>query len=156
LLGALTLAGEMRSRWAGARGTTVFLLLVLMIAVGGFPASWDPRVVAGGLYRYAPSAPERQGSTAAWRQGRVPGEAPLFYREGGESCVVVERSVQSLPGMADVETRTLLIDGRTTASSGTDVRSQVLSAQIPMLVHGAGDKVLVIDFMNGVTAGSVL
>jgi Tfp pilus assembly protein PilF len=127
-----------------------------MVVVGGFPASWDPRVVSGGLYRYAGRAPERFGSTDAWLEGRLGAEAPRFYREGSEACVIVERSVQSLPGMPDVETWTLSLDGRASASSGTDLRSQVLSGEIPLLLHGATDPVLVIDFMMGVTAGSVL
>ncbi|HYV86680.1 MAG TPA: CDC27 family protein [Patescibacteria group bacterium] len=156
VLGALTLAGEAPARSGGARGTWMVALLALMVVVGGFPASWDPRIVAGGLYRYAARAPERLGSTDAWLQGRLRAEAPYFYREGSEACVVVERSVQSLPGMPDVETWTLSLDGRTTASNGADLRSQVLSAEIPMLLHGPTDKVLVIDFMTGVTAGSVL
>lgn len=156
VLAALTLVGESPARWSGARGSAVLLLLSLMVLVGGFPASWDPRIVAGGLYRYAAQAPERYGSTDAWLQGRLRAEAPLFYREGSEACVVVERSVQALPGMADVETLTLSLDGRASASSGTDMRSQVLSGEIPLLLHGATNKVLVIDFMTGVTAGSVL
>jgi spermidine synthase len=156
ILGALMLVGEGPARWSGARGSVVLLLLSLMVLVGGFPASWDPRIVAGGLYRYAGRAPERYGSTDTWLQGRLRAEAPLFYREGSEACVVVERSVQSLPGMADVETLTLSLDGRASASSGVDLRSQVLSGEIPLLLHGATDKVLVIDFMTGVTAGSVL
>jgi hypothetical protein len=156
ILGALTLVGEGPARWSGARGSVVLVLLSLMVLVGGFPASWDPRIVTGGLYRYAGRAPERYGSTDAWLQGRLRAEAPLFYREGSEASVVVERSVQSLPGMADVETLTLSLDGRASASSGADMRSQVLSGEIPLLLHGATDKVLVIDFMTGVTAGSVL
>jgi spermidine synthase len=156
ILGALTLVGESPARWSGARGSAVLLLLSLMVLVGGFPASWDPRIVAGGLYRYAGRAPERYGSTDAWLQGRLRAEAPLFYREGSEACVVVERSVDSLPGMADVVTLTLSLEGRASASSGTDLRSQVLSGEIPLLLHGATDRVLVIDFMTGVTAGSVL
>src|SRR5258707_14941213 len=55
--------------------------------------------------------------------------------------------------MADVETLTLSLDGRASASSGIDLRSQVLSGEIPLLLHGTADKVLVIDFMTGVTAG---
>ena len=156
VLGALTLVGEAPARWSGARGSAVLALLSLMVLVGGFPASWDPRIVSGGLYRYAGRAPERSGSTDAWLQGRLLAEAPRFYREGSEACVIVERSVQTLPGMPDVETWTLSLDGRASASSGPDLRSQVLSGEIPLLLHGATDKVLVIDFMTGVTAGSVL
>jgi tetratricopeptide (TPR) repeat protein len=156
VLGALTLVGEAPARWSGARGSAVLALLFLMVLVGGFPARWDPRVVAGGLYRYAGRAPERYGSTDAWLQGRLRAGAPLYYHEGSEACVIVERSVQSLPGMPDVETDTLSLDGRASASSGTDLRSQVLSGEIPLLLRGATDKVLVIDFMTGVTAGSVL
>ena len=156
ILGALTLVGEAPARSSGARGSAVLVLLSLMVLVGGFPASWDPRIVSGGLYRYAGRAPERFGSTDAWLQGRLRAEAPRFYREGSEACVIVERSVQTLPGMPDVETWTLSLDGRASASSGADLRSQVLSGEIPLLLHGATERALVIDFMTGVTAGSVL
>jgi tetratricopeptide (TPR) repeat protein len=139
------------------RGSLTLAGLVIVVLVGGFPASWDPRVVAGGLYRYAAAHEgSRQQSAAAWLDERRHGVPPLFYREGDDATVMVENSVQQSPGTAEVETETLTVDGRAVANTGVDVRSQVLSGEIPLLLHGPADNALLVDFTLGVTAGSML
>jgi spermidine synthase len=139
------------------RGSVSLAGLVVMVLVGGFPAAWDPRVVAGGLYRYsAVHDGSRQRSAAEWLETRSRGVPPPFYREGENATVMVEESVQQAAGTPSAETETMTVDGRAVANSGVDVRSQVLSGEIPLLLHGPADNALLIDFTLGVTAGSML
>jgi spermidine synthase len=156
LLGAAGLAAVAPWRSATHRAGAVLAPLALALLVGVYPGAWDPRVVAGGIYRYGASAPERFGSTDGWLEGRRRGEAPLFYREGSEAVVVVERSIQASPGLDPLETATLTIDGRAAAGTGTDMRTQVLTGTIPVLLHGPTDRALLIELLSGVTAGSML
>jgi spermidine synthase len=131
-------------------------LAVAALAAAVTPSAWDPRVVAGGIYRYGAGAPARFGSTEEWLQARLRGEGPRFYREGSESTVVVERSVQTTSGLAPIDTFTQTVDGRAVAGTGTDLRTQVLTGAIPPLLHGAPKKALLVDLLTGVTAGSLL
>jgi len=143
-------------RSATHRAGAVLAPLAVAVLVGLYPAAWDPRIVAGGIYRYGASAIERFGSTDGWLEGRRRGEAPLFYREGSEAVIVVERSIQTSRGLDPIETATLTIDGRAAAGTGTDMRTQVLTGTLPILLHGPTGKALLIEMLSGVTAGSML
>ncbi|HUD73129.1 MAG TPA: tetratricopeptide repeat protein, partial [Dongiaceae bacterium] len=132
------------------------ILVVAAVAAACSPSAWDPRIIAGGIYRYGAGAPGRFGSTEEWLQARLRGEGPRFYREGSMSTVVVERSVQTTSGLAPIDTYTQTVDGRAVAGTGTDLRTQVLTGAIPPLLHGAAKQALLVDLLTGVTAGSLL
>jgi spermidine synthase/tetratricopeptide (TPR) repeat protein len=137
------------------KGSVTLGILVAMVVVGGFPASWDPRVTAGGVYRYGVGAAARFDDPNGWLASRLRGAAPEFYREGRHATVTVEHTVQK--SMAPViEAESLVIDGRAVGNTGIDARSQILAGEIPMLLHGPADGALVIDFSLGLTTGSVL
>jgi spermidine synthase/Tfp pilus assembly protein PilF len=137
------------------KGSVSLGILVAMVVVGGFPASWDPRVTAGGVYRYGVGAAARFDDPNGWLASRLRGAAPEFYREGRHATVTVEHTVQK--AMAPViEAESLVIDGRAVGNTGIDARSQILAGEIPMLLHGPADGALVIDFSLGLTTGSVL
>jgi spermidine synthase/Tfp pilus assembly protein PilF len=155
-IGAAALAAIAPWRAVTHRAGAVLAPLGLAVLVGIYPDAWDPRLIAGGIYRYGASAPERFGSTDRWLEGRRRGEAPLFYREGSEAVIVVERSIQASRGLDPIETVTLTIDGRSAAGTGTDLRTQVLAGTIPVLLHGPTGKALLIEMLTGVTAGSML
>jgi tetratricopeptide (TPR) repeat protein len=155
LAALLVLAGAPIGR-PGLRPRLMAALLGVMVILVAFPAAWDPRVVGAGLYRYAAGAPERFGSSERYLEGRQRGGAPLFYREGPEACVVVEPTTQGVPGEQEIETYVLSIDGRLAANDGADLRTQILAGEIPVLLHGPTDSVLLVDFLTGVTAGSIL
>jgi tetratricopeptide (TPR) repeat protein len=137
------------------KGSVSLGILVAMVLVGGFPASWDPRVTAGGVYRYAVGAAVRFDDPNGWLAARLRGAPPEFYREGRHATVTVEHTVQKVMAPA-IEAETLVIDGRAVGNTGIDARSQILAGEIPMLLHGPADGALVIDFSLGLTAGSVL
>jgi len=137
------------------KGSASLAILIAMVLVGGFPASWDPRVTVGGVYRYAVGSAARFDDPGGWLAARLRGAPPEFYREGRQATVTVERSVQRTMVPA-IEAESLLIDGRAIGNSGIDARSQILEGEIPMLLHGPADSALVVDFSLGLTAGSML
>ncbi|MEK7282317.1 MAG: hypothetical protein AAB249_00775, partial [Acidobacteriota bacterium] len=137
------------------RTTLVLVLLGLMVSLGGFAAAWDPRVIASGLYRYGTRALARFGSVDDYLAARQSVNV-LFYREGINSSVMVEETLMATPGLPPAEALSLTVDGKVEATTGDDTRTQVLQGHIPILVHGPTESVLLIDLLNGVTAGSIL
>jgi tetratricopeptide (TPR) repeat protein len=155
LLSAVLFVSVARFGRPAVRNTIALSLLGMMLVIGGFPASWDPRLVASGLYRYGARSLERYGNTEEYLSVRR-GIEVAFYKEGRDASVVVERTVQRSPGLGVNETLSLTVDGKVEATSGQDIRTQVLQGHIPVLLHGPTNSVLLVDFLNGVTAGSIL
>jgi spermidine synthase len=71
----------------------------------------------------------------------------LLYEEGPTSTVSVRR---------DWGTTSLAINGRTNASDGEDMSTQVMLAQIPLLVAPSIKNGLIVGFASGVSAGAIL
>jgi len=71
----------------------------------------------------------------------------LLYEEGPTSTVSVRR---------DWGTTALAINGRTNASDGEDMSTQVMLAQIPLLVAPSIRNGLIVGFASGVSAGAIL
>jgi spermidine synthase len=69
----------------------------------------------------------------------------LYYKEGIDGIVCVEQTETE---------RILVINGKHDASSQTDLPTQVLLGQIPMLMHPDPQDVLVIGLGSGITVGS--
>src|SRR5262245_4938467 len=155
LLSAILFLMFARFRKTTLPPTLAFLLLGLLIVIGASPASWDPRVIGAGMYRYGARSLSRFGSVDEYLDARR-GIEGVFYREGAESTVFVERTLQPSEGMPPVEALTLTVDGKVEATTGNDIGTQVLQGHLPILVHGPTETVLQIDFLDGVTAGSVL
>jgi spermidine synthase len=144
-------------------GTLAGGFATLLIAC--FLTPWSPAVMNSGVYVYAHryrqmleryrrvsaqggSAPRLSAGrllTMAMNQYRL-----LFYETGVNATVAV---------MEDQEgTRFLTIDGKTDASTGSksDMKTQVMIGQLPLLFHDEPDEVLIVGLGSGVTAGSVL
>ena len=76
-----------------------------------------------------------------------PQEKLLYAREGRAASVLVSRQIDG--------SRALLINARTNASDGpNDMATQVLLAQVPLLLAPRTDRLLVIGWGSGVTVGS--
>lgn len=71
----------------------------------------------------------------------------LLYEEGPTSTVSVRR---------DWGTTSLAINGRTNASDGEDMSTQVMLAQIPLLLAPSIKNGLIVGFASGVSAGAIL
>ena len=145
LLGAaaLGLASLRESRRA-------FPLAVAGLAAAGvalLPAipTWDRNVMASGVVVYGPQY------AAGGQGGRLRDLAPadvelLFYRDGLGATVSVHRRGDE---------RSLRVNGKTDASTGQDMHTQLMLGHLPLLLHPAPRKVLVIGLGSGVTAAAV-
>lgn len=79
---------------------------------------------------------------------RLPLRSRVCWHKDGASASV---SVMA----DDTDLRSLRIDGRTQASNGDDMQTQVLVAQLPLLLHpGPVKEVMTVGLGSGVTAGS--
>jgi spermidine synthase len=101
---------------------------------------WDPEVLSGGAYKYAPylRGDLEMGLSAG---------ALLYYREGAAGTVSVRKTAGSIA---------LAIDGKVDASNDADMLTQRLLAHLPLVLHPAPREVAIIGLGSGVTAGSAL
>jgi spermidine synthase len=131
---ALLVRSSVRWRW-----TAVAAAALLVAGAVSIPL-WDLRVMAAGTSIYA-----RYYVGGGGLGHSVPDETVVFYRDGPTGTVaVVDRH----------GTRTLRVNGKTDASDGADVQTQVLLAHVPMLVHRDPRRVMVLGLGGGVTVGS--
>jgi spermidine synthase len=71
----------------------------------------------------------------------------LMYKEGQTSTVSVRK---------DWDITSMAINGRTNASDGEDMATQVMISQLPLLLAPRTDNGLIIGFASGVSAGAML
>jgi len=101
---------------------------------------WQRQAFAAGVYLTPESYQQR---TVAQANADV---QLLYYRDSLNATVSVHQQG---------ETVFLKVGGKTDASTGTDMGTQVLSAHIPMLLHKHPERALVIGLGSGVTLGHV-
>ena len=121
------------------RWTAVITVGLLIAATWSIPL-WDLRVMAAGTGIYA------RAYTQGYAQYRAD-EQVVFYRDGlsGTVSVIDARSA-----------RTLRVNGKTDASTGGDMSTQVLTGHIPMLVHPEPRRVMILGLGSGVSVGSAI
>ncbi len=108
----------------------------------GLAPGWDRQLLTSGVYRIHAVGADAAAHLAASSRREL-----LFYREGVSAVVTVEHS-GSLTS--------LTVNGKTDASTGLDMPTQLLQAHLPMLLHPAPQRVLVIGAGSGVTCGAAL
>ena len=101
---------------------------------------WDTRNLSLGLFRI--SVLKR---TKKQHFGMV--TPTVYYKEGLSATVSVHKSGSHVA---------LKVNGKTDASSGGDMPTQILSGLLPVTFHGNAKDVLVIGWGSGVTVGAVL
>ena len=107
------------------------------LAAFGIVPAWQQHAFAAGVYLYADQlqqAPAQEGA----------GAQLIYYRDGLNATVSVHR---------DADTIFLRVGGKTDASNGVDMGTQVLAAHVPLLLHPDPRRVLVIGLGSGVTVG---
>jgi spermidine synthase len=134
LVGMYALFQE-RSLPAARRGTAAALIGVLAVLFLGIVPPWERLLMASGVYLYAPQM----------QDGFRSGQEFLYFHEGLHSLVAVTEQA----GI-----RSLRINGKTDGSTGEDMVTQVLLAELPLRLHGSARDVLVIGLGTGVTAGA--
>ncbi len=128
-------------------GLAAGICAVAVVGVANIPP-WSATLASSGVYWNLPRyvALFKHGGIEEVRAHAAAGRT-LYHREGLTATVVVE---QSLDG-----DRSLTINGRT-ESGDLFMRTQVLIAHWPVWLAPRADRVLVIGFGSGATAGSVL
>jgi len=135
------LAGRGGPEWIAAG----CLFATAIIAPGLLPG-WDSDLVSGGGFLYGPIYRAASGAggdlgEAMRRRGRI-----VFSKEDGVCLVTVRRSPAGV--------LSLQLNGKTEASTGGDMSTQLLSAHLPLLLHPSPADVLVIGLASGVTLGA--
>ncbi|MBI4390252.1 MAG: fused MFS/spermidine synthase [candidate division NC10 bacterium] len=123
---------------AGAAAAALVLLAVLQPA-------WDRRVMASGVAVYAPrllAALPR----ASFREVVASRNRLLYFKEGLAATISVHENGRQ---------RFLRTNGKTDASTGSDMHTQLMLGHLPLLVHPDPKRVLVIGLGSGVTVGAV-
>ncbi|HUD72972.1 MAG TPA: tetratricopeptide repeat protein, partial [Dongiaceae bacterium] len=143
LLLAFLLGGRRAAGNAMARGRQALLAaapLVMVLLPGWSAASLSGGgLIYGALYRAA------AGNTSLADAMRRRGDL-VYARDGADGLVTVRRSPAGI--------LSLQINGKTEASSGADMATQLLAAHLPLLLHGAADRTLIIGLASGVTLGA--
>ena len=114
-----------------------------------FQPGWDPEIISSGPYLYYKDY-FSQGAKARERiiENLKSANKTLFHKEGVEATVSVFELTD--------HTLALRINGKTDASTGVDMTTQVFTGHLPLLLHPDPKKVAVIGLASGVTLGSVL
>jgi len=114
-------------------------ILIVCFLWGRSLEPWDKSVISSGSYM-----PYRIGdlSEAEARTNKI-----LFYQEGTHTTVTTELSVSG--------NIFLRVNGKTDASLAMDMRTQLLSGYLPMLLHADPKSALVIGQGSGITLGAV-
>ncbi len=114
------------------------VLLACYFAGSAFP-KWDKAIISSGSYM-----PYRikDLDEAVEKNNKI-----LFYREGMHATVTTELSVSG--------NIFLRVNGKTDASLALDMRTQLLSGYLPMLLRPNSESALVIGMGSGITAGAV-
>ena len=122
-------------------------MLVATVVMGLSLPKWNPSLMSSGVYMYVSFVLDldRRQLLDRYTKGA---DAVLFYKEGYTSTVSVHKSKTS-------ENLYLKVNGKVEASTIGDMPTQILLGQIPMLLSGNHENVLVIGLGSGVTVGSV-
>ena len=141
-LALIAVSAPARPVWRSA--VAVLVALVFVAGVVLLPR-WDRGVMAGGVSIYLQRYVFAKDPAALFRTAAASRQL-LFYREGVNATVVVERTERMT---------SLKVDGKVDASNGVDMLTQLMLGHLPLLLHPHAERVLVIGLGSGVTAGAI-
>ena len=144
LILAAILALMMSLRLRPRRRLRALLVSAASLALLLLPA-WDAAEVSSGGFLYGPIYRVALGPDglreAIRRRGSI-----VYAREAGDGLVTVRRAPSGV--------LSLQINGKTEASSGPDLSTQLLAAHLPLLLHPAPNDALIIGLASGITLGA--
>lgn len=147
LIGAMALGVSQRARArlvrGGAAATTA--LVVLMLLKTASPR-WSIMVLNAGVYRVRGAAADSYG---AFRE-RLRSETVLFHRDGPDMSVAAGHAGGGPKHLW------LNVNGKTDASTDSDMGTQLLLAHIPLLLKPDAREVFVVGLGSGITVGAAL
>jgi spermidine synthase len=123
------------------RAAVSLSVIVAGIALTSSLPRWRPDILTSGVFNRLREIPALEDLKEAPR-----GSDLVYYGEDGDVVTSVERSPD---GMA------LKTNGRISASTGEDLMPQILTAQIPLLIHSSPRRVLLVGLGTGMTLASV-
>ncbi len=135
-------AGRLKGRSVHRLRSAVAIGAPLLILA--LPA-WDRLQMSGGGFLYGPIYRAALGGERIGEAIRRRGEL-LFYREDGAGIVTVRRNRAGL--------LSLQINGKTEASSGADMATQLLTTHLPLLLHPRPRDLMLIGLASGVSLGA--
>ena len=142
---ALLLIG-ISNRTRPARALLSVTSILVVASMYAVLPGWDPLVMAGGVYVNATTF---EGNTREEFRHWLTADRTLLYHRTGISTTVTVAEEKG--GNVYLAT-----NGKVEASSHGDMPTQVLLAQLPLLMHGDPQDVLVIGFGSGTTIGSAM
>ncbi len=113
---------------------------------GIFAPNWSQTVMLSGAFRMINKNIPPPDSFDQY-EGLFVNDKQLYYEEGRSATVAVLQYKHE---------RVLIVNGKADASSVTDLPSQTMMAQLPLLLQDNVERVFVIGLGSGVTLGSVL
>lgn len=123
---------------------TCLLISVIFVVLNlTLPLRPDKKLMLTSMFRYR-GDPEL--SFQEYSNSKSQGQEILFFKEGAVANVAVVRQFNGL---------SLMINGKSDASTMEDMPSQLLCAHLPALLHANPRRALVIGFGSGVTAGAL-
>ncbi len=128
-----------RRQWQAAVALAVVIVTGLVLV----PA-WNPSVMAAGAAVYARQYQRFSGQGGLTRA--TADSAVLYYRDGLTATVSVHR---------EGPTTLLRVNGKTDASNGLDMHTQLMVGHLPLLLHPGARSVLIVGLGSGVTVGAV-
>ncbi|MBK9139809.1 MAG: fused MFS/spermidine synthase [Verrucomicrobia bacterium] len=139
---AILLAGPVRRSHGLVWGLPGAVLVAALAAGQHFAGIW-PTAFGMGLFRQAFPPTTIAEFRAAARRIET-----LYHRDGAGATV----SVQRQPG---TDLLMMRVNGKTDASTGGDMNTQILSGHLPLLLRPASSHVLVVGLGSGITVGAV-
>ncbi|MBI5582338.1 MAG: fused MFS/spermidine synthase [Deltaproteobacteria bacterium] len=127
--------------------TALALTAVLTALIFIFPPQWQAPLMASGVYIYAHNF-ENTSRSDLLDMYSAENDHLLYYKEGPTCTISVHKSKYT-------GTIYMKSNGKVEASTKGDMPTQVLVAQIPLLLAPKVDELLVVGMGSGVTVGSM-
>ncbi len=124
-------------------GYRIPVLLFVAVAIVLLPANWNMELMNSGVYCYAPKYAKMGGLDKVLGQERI-----LEVIEGRDATVAVHESL-------DGYFRFFSVNGKTDGGTGSDMATQILIGQIPLLLHPKPEDVLVVGLGTGITLNAM-
>jgi spermidine synthase len=117
-------------------------LCTLLLAL--IPSAWNMELINSGVYCYAPKYAKMGGLDKILGSERL-----IDVIEGSDTTVAVHESLNT-------QIRFFSVNGKTDGGTGSDMATQILIGQLPMLLHPKPDDVLVVGLGTGITLNSMV
>jgi len=111
-----------------------------------FSSDWNLKIMNSGVFRMLSKAPPE---TYTEFEDLFSATKVLYYKEGINANVAV---IEKAPS----NQRLLIINGKPDATNKADMVTQIMSGQVPMMLHKNPKNVFVVGFGSGTTIGAVL